>query len=169
MKSNKPRKGYLQVPNSVLDELFCKDTIERQRSLLYLCILKHAFFRNGSMKVNKYRYVCQQNEWLTTCSELSQLTGVKRSVVHRLLEQLQEKRYIEMSCNKRFTSIRLTETAPMVRPAEPPVWKSSQSPLFSPTPPTPPQTSPDSEEKSLQMNNLTLEDLTPFIAKGAEQ
>lgn len=170
LKNNKPRKGFLKVPNQVLDQLFSYDQMERQRMLVYLCILKNAFFRNGSIKLNEYRYVCHQHEWLTSCRQLSLLTGIKRTLVHKLLAELEASDHIRMTSCKRYTSIRLpesivdqsAETPPPTPPETPRTWQGSQEKFNLPT------GQPQAKTEPVAVSDLTVDDLREILSEGGE-
>ncbi|UVQ45762.1 hypothetical protein NXY11_21785 [Parabacteroides faecis] len=49
----KKRKGFLRVPNELLDDLYSDDPVLRKKARVYLCLLRHAFFVDGVITLSR--------------------------------------------------------------------------------------------------------------------
>ncbi len=104
------RKGFLKVPQALLDDLYSRNDDTRCKALVYLCLLRHAYFVEGSCMLNGQRITCHKGEWITTYRELEEKTQVSKSRLKLLLETLAMEGKIMLHLNNRYTLIQIKET-----------------------------------------------------------
>lgn len=115
------KKGFLKVPNYLLDDLYSDRPEVRNKARVHLYLLKHSYFVAGMIVVNGRKWLCQKGEWVTTYRELERKTQVPKSCIGDLLNKLVEEERIVVRRNGCFTFVRIqgmrvTEKA--FRPAE---------------------------------------------------
>lgn len=123
----KRRSGFLCVPHFLLDDLYSDDPMRRSRASVYLCFLKHVYFADGVIVVNRRRMTCLKGEWITTIRQLEQKTGIPRTTIGRVLKRLEEEGDFEIRHEGKFTFVRSVrgetqkeETAPPKTETSPP-------------------------------------------------
>lgn len=125
-------RGYLKVPNDVLENIYSDNTIARLCGKLYLCLLYHAYFSDGMITVGKLCIPCKRGEWVTTYRRIEEKTGISISCVSALLDILVNDDLITVKRFVRFTVITINRydelmKAPSAFPPVPPS-KSAASP-----------------------------------------
>ncbi len=101
------RNGFLRVPHFLLDDLYSDDPVRRSKAGVYLCFLRHVYFADGVVVVNRRRMTCRKGEWITTVRQLEQKTGIPRTTIGRVLKRLEEEGDFEIRHEGRFTFVRL--------------------------------------------------------------
>lgn len=105
------RNGFLRVPHFLLDDLYSDDPVRRSKAGVYLCFLKHVYFADGVVIVNRRRMTCRKGEWITTVRQLEQKTGIPRTTIGRVLKRLEEEGDFEIRHEGRFTFVRSLRVA----------------------------------------------------------
>lgn len=100
------RNGFLRVPYFLLDELYSDDPVRRSQASVYLCFLRHLYFADGTVVLNRRRMTCRKGEWITTVRQLGQKTGIPRTTILRVLTRLAEEGDFEIRREGRFTFVR---------------------------------------------------------------
>lgn len=112
----------MRVPHFLLDDLYSDDPVRRSKAGVYLCFLRHVYFADGVVVVNRRRMTCRKGEWITTVRQLEQKTGIPRTTIGRVLKRLEEEGDFEIRHEGRFTFVRLlrieTETEGTAAPKE---------------------------------------------------
>lgn len=134
----KKRKGFLRVPNELLDDLYSDDPVLRKKARVYLCLLRHAFFVDGVITLSRKKIPCRRGEWITTLRQLEEKTEVPKTLVSRLLAKLADEGCIRVRRLGRFTQVQLLHfDEPVVAkaakstdgPKSPPAASPATSPL----------------------------------------
>ena len=105
----KKKRGFLRVPHTLLDNLYNKDTGRRQIALVHLAILRHVFYKDGTITVHRRRIVCLQGEWVTSYRKIADLTGIGRAQIPVLLQILVHHGHIILESCSYYTRIRLLD------------------------------------------------------------
>lgn len=100
------RNGFLRVPHFLLDDLYSDDPVRRSKAGVYLCLLRHLYFADGVVVLNRRRMTCRKGEWITTLRQLEQKTGIPRTTIGRVLKRLEEEGDFEIRHEGRFTFVR---------------------------------------------------------------
>lgn len=95
------------VPHFLLDDLYSDDPMRRSKAGVYLCFLRHVYFADGVVVLNRRRMTCCKGEWITTVRQLEQKTGIPRTTISRMLIRLAEEGDFEIRHEGRFTFVRL--------------------------------------------------------------
>lgn len=98
-------RGYLKVPNLVLEYIYSDDPIERMMGKIFLCILHHAYYVDGVVIVNKKPYPCRRGEWITSFRIIGEKAEIPYRYVGGLLDIMEHKGLISTSRFRRFTLI----------------------------------------------------------------
>lgn len=126
------RKGFLQVPHYLLDDLYSEDEWLSSKALISLCFLKHVYFTEGPLSLNGRCFHCGRGEWYTTLRQLERMTGIARRSIPRVLEQLNVEGHFYIRQAEKHTFVRLVK--PLVLQEEVPEKKpaASSNPLNLP-------------------------------------
>lgn len=101
------KKGFLKVPNYLLDDLYSDRPEVRNKARVHLYLLKHSYFVAGMIVVNGRKWFCQKGEWMTTYRELERKTQVSKSCIGDLLNKLVAEERIMVRRNGCFTFVRI--------------------------------------------------------------
>lgn len=114
-------RGFLKVPNHVLEYIYSDDPIERMLGKLFLCILYHAYYSNGVVIVNKKSFPCHRGEWVTSFRIIEDKTGIPYHYVGSLLSIMETEHLITTRRFRRFTVITISGYDDLMKaPAAPP-------------------------------------------------
>lgn len=108
-------RGFLKVPNDILEEIYSDNAVARLHGKLFLCLLYHAYFADGMIKVGRLCIPCKRGEWVTTYRTIEEKTGIARSCVKTLLELLTNDGLITTRCFSRFTAITIVRYDEMMK------------------------------------------------------
>lgn len=108
-------KGFMKVPNYILEDIYSDNAVRRLRGKLFLCLLYHAYFADGIIRVSRLCIPCQRGEWVTTYRTIEEKTGIARSCVKSLLEQLTNDELITTRRFSRFTVITIIRYDDMMK------------------------------------------------------
>lgn len=70
--------GYLKVGRSVLRAFFMGERDLRELANVLLCVETFAYFSEGQVWLNDQVYFCHPGEWITSYTEIEELTGIDR-------------------------------------------------------------------------------------------
>ena len=107
-KMNAPKifaKGFLKVPNAVLENIYSDNPLTRLQGKLFLCLLHHAYFKIGMSTINSLYIPCRRGEWITTYRIIEEKTGISRCKLNMLLDLLANDGLITVKRFVRFTVI----------------------------------------------------------------
>lgn len=111
--SNKPRpdfgRSFICIPRRVLTRVFQGNKSERQLWHLYFILLVYAYHSDSYVRTSKGAAPCQSGEYIGTLRDLSELSGIPRSSLARLLGKLSETGYIEILSSKPHTHISIID------------------------------------------------------------
>lgn len=88
--------GYLKVGRNVLKASFGNNQEQRRLAQVLLCVQTFAYFREGMVCLNELTYVCRPGEWITSFSEIADLTGLCRKSVKKCLDRLEAGRFLQV-------------------------------------------------------------------------
>ncbi|MCD8137954.1 MAG: hypothetical protein LUH01_19180 [Parabacteroides gordonii] len=108
-------KGFLKVPNDVLEKIYSKNVITRLCGKLYLCLLYHAYFADGMITVGRLSIPCKRGEWITTYRTIEEKTGISISCISMLLDILVNDGLITVRKFNRFTVITIVRYDDMMK------------------------------------------------------
>lgn len=108
-------KGFLKVPNDVLEDIYSNNVITRLCGKLYLCLLYHAYFADGMITIGKLCVPCKRGEWVTTYRTIEEKTGISISCISMLLDILVNKGLITVRRFSRFTVITIVRYDDMMK------------------------------------------------------
>ncbi len=97
------KSGYLKVGRSVLRAFFMGERDLRELASVLLCVETFAYFSEGQVWLNDQVYFCHPGEWITSYTEIEELTGIDRRQVKKYLVKLEKQHFVFVS-NVGFTS-----------------------------------------------------------------
>ena len=100
-------KGFLKVPNSILERMYAGNIDGYQYGLLYICLLFHANKRDKEVQIDSYTIPGKRGEWITTFRRIESKTSLSRWRLKVLLDQMVADGVIEVRHLRRFTVILL--------------------------------------------------------------
>lgn len=127
-------KGFLKVPNEIIEMIYSEQSIDRLSGLLYLCILFHAYFAEAYIIVNLKSVFCKRGEWITTYSIIERKTRIRRNCIGGLLDILTKEGKITVDKYGRFTCITVCGYNKLMqasKPEPPPVSATEHEPIPS--------------------------------------
>ena len=89
--------GYLKVGRSVLREFFMGERDLRELANVLLCVETFAYFSEGQVWLNDQVYFCHPGEWITSYTEIEELTGIDRRQVKKCLVKLEKQHFVIVS------------------------------------------------------------------------
>lgn len=114
-------RGFLKVPNHVLESIYSDDLVNRMLGRIYLCALFHAYYSEGVIMVNKIAIPCHRGEWITTYRIIEEKTGISHSYIGGVLEILVKYDLITIRRFRRFTVITICNYDDLMKaPVAPP-------------------------------------------------
>lgn len=72
------KSGYVKIGRSVLRAFFEGEREMREMAEILLCVETFAYFSEGQVCLNKQIYFCHPGEWITSYSEMEELTRIDR-------------------------------------------------------------------------------------------
>lgn len=108
-------RGFLKVPNDILEEIYSENAVARLHGKLFLCLLYHAYFADGMIKVGTLCIPCKRGEWVTTYRTIEEKTSISRGCVKTLLELLTNDGLITVRRFSRFTVITIVRYDDMMK------------------------------------------------------
>lgn len=91
------KSGYLKVGRSVLRAFFMGDKELQEQAKVLLCVEAFAYFGEGQVCLNDQVYFCHPGEWITSYSEIEELTGIDRRQVKKCLVKLEIQHFVILS------------------------------------------------------------------------
>ena len=89
--------GYLKVGRSVLRAFFMGERDLRELANVLLCVETFAYFSEGQVWLNDQVYFCHPGEWITSYTEIEELTGIDRRQVKKCLVKLEKQHFVIVS------------------------------------------------------------------------
>lgn len=108
------RGGYLKVGRNVLKAIFGADKEQRHLAQVLLCVQTFAYFRDGTVCLNEFSCTCHAGEWITSFSEISNLTGLCRKSVKKCLTRLEEGCFLQVKDLVNYKLISLKNYDPIM-------------------------------------------------------
>ena len=99
--------GYLKVGRSVLRAFFMGERDLRELANVLLCVETFAYFSEGQVWLNDQVYFCHPGEWITSYTEIEELTGIDRRQVKKCLVKLEKQHFVIVSNVGFYTRIAL--------------------------------------------------------------
>lgn len=91
------KSGYLKVGRSVLRSFFTGERDVRELAKVLLCVETFAYFSEGQVYLNDLVCFCHPGEWITTYTEIEELTGIDRRQVKKYLIKLEKQHFVIMT------------------------------------------------------------------------
>ena len=91
------KSGYLKVGRSVLRAFFMGERDLHELACVLLCVETFAYFSEGQVCLNDQVYFCHQGEWITSYTEIEELTGIDRRQVKKCLVKLEKQHFVLVS------------------------------------------------------------------------
>ncbi|WP_455637990.1 hypothetical protein [Parabacteroides sp.] len=91
------KSGYLIVGRSVLRALFMGEKELQELAWVLLCVETFAYFNEGEVCLNDQVYFCHPGEWITSYTEIEELTGLDRRLVKKCLVKLEIQHFVILS------------------------------------------------------------------------
>ena len=91
------KSGYLIVGSSVLRAYFTGGRELSEMAKVLLCVETFAYFSEGQICLNDQVFFCHPGEWITTYTEIEELTGIDRRVVKKHLVKLEQQHFLILS------------------------------------------------------------------------
>ncbi len=95
------KSGYLKVGRSVLRAFFMGERDLHELVCVLLCVENLCLFqRKDRFVLNDQVYFCHPEEWITSYTEIEELTGIDRRQVKKCLVKLEKQHFVlrRMSC-----------------------------------------------------------------------
>lgn len=80
---------YVKIPRSIINILFHTDEWQQKTGKLYLYLYCHCSYRQGTYKIGKRIVQCKRGEYVGSYRTLERNTGLSRTTVSRILDQLE--------------------------------------------------------------------------------
>ena len=115
------KSGYLKVGRSVLRAFFMGERDLRELASVLLCVETFAYFSEGQVWLNDQVYFCHPGEWITSYTEIEELTGIDRRQVKKYLVKLEKQHFVFVSNDGFYKRIALVnyEQSVQVQHGEP--------------------------------------------------
>ena len=91
------KSGYLKVGRSVLRAFFMGERDLHELACVLLCVETFAYFSEGQVCLNDQVYFCHPGEWITSYTEIEELTGIDRRQVKKYLVKLEKQHFVLVS------------------------------------------------------------------------
>lgn len=91
------KSGYLKVGRSVLRAWFMGERGVKEMAKVLLCVQTFAYFSEGQVCLNDQIFFCHPGEWITSYSEIEELTGIDRRLVKKYLMKLEQQHFLILS------------------------------------------------------------------------
>lgn len=91
------KSGYLKVGRTVLRALFVGERELQELAKVLLCVETFAYFSEGQVYLNDQLYFCHPGEWITSYTEIEELTGIDRRLVKKCLVKLEQQHFLIVS------------------------------------------------------------------------
>lgn len=88
------KSGYVKIGRSVLRAFFEGEREMREMAEILLCVETFAYFSEGQVCLNKQIYFCHPGEWITSYSEMEELTRIDRRQVKKCLVKLEQLHFV---------------------------------------------------------------------------
>lgn len=91
------KSGYLMVGRSVLRAFFSGEHELQELAKVLLCVETFAYFSEGQVCLNDRVYFCHPGEWITSYTEIEELTRIDRRQVKKCLLKLEQQHFVMLS------------------------------------------------------------------------
>lgn len=91
------KSGYLKVGRSVLRAFFTGERELQEMAKVLLCVETFAYFSEGQVCLNDQVFFCHPGEWITSYTEMEELTGIDRRLVKKYLVKLEQQHFLILS------------------------------------------------------------------------
>lgn len=91
------KSGYIKVGRSVLRAFFVGENELKGLAKVLLCVETFAYFSEGQVCLNDQVYFCHPGEWITSYTEIEELTGIDRRLVKKHLVKLEQQHFLIVS------------------------------------------------------------------------
>ena len=91
------KSGYLKIGRSVLRAFFTGERELMEMAKVLLCVETFAYFSEGQICLNDQIFLCHPGEWITSYTEVEELTGIDRRQVKKYLVSLEKQHFIVLS------------------------------------------------------------------------
>ncbi|WP_289004973.1 hypothetical protein [uncultured Parabacteroides sp.] len=88
------KSGYLKVGRSVMRAFFTGERELQEMAKVLLCVETFAYFSEGQICLNDQVYFCHPGEWITSYTEMEELTGIDRRLVKKHLASLEKQHFV---------------------------------------------------------------------------
>ena len=121
------KSGYLKVGRSVLRAFFMGERDLHELACVLLCVETFAYFSEGQVCLNDQVCFCHPGEWITSYTEIEELTGIDRRQVKKCLVKLEKQHFVLVSNVGFYKRIALVnyEKSVQVQHGEPAVHKTN--------------------------------------------
>ena len=122
------KSGYLKVGRSVLRAFFMGERDLHELACVLLCVETFAYFSEGQVCLNDQVYFCHPGEWITSYTEIEELTGIDRRQVKKCLVKLEKQHFVLVSNVGFYKRIALVnyEQSVQVQQGEPAANKTNE-------------------------------------------
>ena len=123
------KSGYLKVGRSVLRAFFMGERDLHELACVLLCVETYAYFSEGQVCLNDQVYFCHPGEWITSYTEIEELTGIDRRLVKKCLVKLEKQHFVLVSNVGFYKRIALVnyEQSVQVQHGEPAANKTNET------------------------------------------
>lgn len=101
------KSGYLMVGRSVLRAFFSGEHELQELAKVLLCVETFAYFSEGQVCLNDRVYFCHPGEWITSYTEIEELTRIDRRLVKKCLLKLEQQHFVILSDTGSYKRIAL--------------------------------------------------------------
>ncbi|WP_455640359.1 hypothetical protein [Parabacteroides sp.] len=102
------KSGYLKISRAMLRALFSDSKEMRGLAIVLLCVQTFAYFSDGYISLNHQSVYCRAGEWITSYTEVAELTGMDRRLVKKYLQNLEERGFLHVYDLGNYKRIALT-------------------------------------------------------------
>ena len=123
------KSGYLKVGRSVLRAFFMGERDLHELACVLICVETFAYFSVGQVWLNDQVYFCHPGEWITSYTEIEELTGIDRRQVKKYLVKLEKQHFVLVSNVGFYKRIALVnyEQSVQVQHGEPAANKTNET------------------------------------------
>lgn len=89
-------KSFVKIPCIMINNLMCINSYKRKLGLLHLLLFGLCYHTDGYVMMNGQKVFCARGEYVGTCSDLVELTGISLSSIYRIIHSLEKLRLVDV-------------------------------------------------------------------------
>lgn len=99
--------GYVCVSRSLLRAL-CLSGVDLEAARVMAYIQSNVFFKPGIVSLGRVSFLCQTDEWITSCREIGTCLGLHRCRVRKILDEFERLGWVIIRKSGNYLRLTLT-------------------------------------------------------------